>query len=222
MAGVVPDPPVIRDDLSSRLVHLTRGTPQEAAESFRAILSDKCIKAHGGKKTSPYPRICFSEAPLSKVAHLIASGDKSFRYQYFGISLEKRYLFELGGRPVIYQPEAERTLLPPAMQYRHVTYDPTVPGQRDVTYEREWRIPRAELTLDPRAMTLIVPTREWAYQARDGRRGQVQMSMLVTGGFGGRPMTEDLWYFLVLEDLGIPISGAPKPPEGWFPPPAVD
>ena len=68
-------------------------------------------------------------------------------------------------------------------------------------------------------MTLVVPTRAWAYQARDGRRWQVQTSMLVTRGFGARPMTEDSWYFLVLEDLGIPISGAPAPPDGWFPPP---
>jgi hypothetical protein len=203
-------------------VHLTKGTPGEAADSFRAILKDKCIKAYGGQRTSPRPRICFSEAPLSNITQLIASGNRSFHYQYFGISLEKQWLFERGGRPVIYQPTAERTQLPADMQYRHVTYDPTVPGHRDVTFEREWRIPVAELPLDPRAMTLIVPTREWAYQARDGRRGQVQISMMITNGLGPRAMTEDLWYFLVLEDLGIPISGAPRPPDGWFPPPVVD
>ena len=129
--------------------------------------------------------------------------------------------FEPGGRPVIYQPAVERELLHPSVRFRHVTYDPVDPAQRDVTFEREWRLPAAELPLDPFAMTLVVPTRAWAYRPRDGRRGQVQTSILITRGFSGRPMTEDLWYFLVLEALGIPISAAPAPPDDWFPPPVI-
>ncbi len=71
-------------------------------------------------------------------------------------------------------------------------------------------------------MTLVVPTRAWAHRARDGRRGQVQTSMMITHGLGGPQMTENVWYFLVLEDLGIPITGAPSPPDGWFPAPYFD
>jgi hypothetical protein len=222
MTGVCPDLPVIRDDLSSRHVHLTKGTPDEAAASFCSILKDKKLRDFKGQEEDGCHRICFSEAPLSKLGQLIASAHSGFTYQYFGITLEKQWLFERGGRPVVYQPARERDLLHASARYRHVTYDPADPGQRDVTFEREWRIPVAELPLDPVAMTLVVPTRAWAYRARDGRRGQVQVNMLITRGFGGRQMTEDPWYFLVLEDLGIPITGAPEPPDDWFPEPVFD
>jgi hypothetical protein len=212
-------PPVIRDDLSSRLVHLTKGTPEKAVETFCAILKDQCLKAFpDGKKKSKHPRICFSEAPLSKLGHLIATGHPGFRYQYFGIIVDKAWLFKRGGRPVIYQPAAELELLDPSIRFRHATYDPLDIAKRDFTFEREWRIPQAELQFDPADVTLIVPTRAWSFQAREGRRAQVQRGMLVTRGFGGRAMTEDSWFFLVLEDLGIPISGALAPPDGWFPP----
>lgn len=128
-------------------MHLTKGTPEQAAESFCAILKDNRLRDFGGMAEDGCDRICFSEAPLSKLGQLIASQHGGFRYQYFGITLEKQWLFEKGGRPVIYQPARERDLLRPSARFRHVTYDPTDSAQRDVTFEREWRIPVAELPL---------------------------------------------------------------------------
>lgn len=58
-----------------------------------------------------------SKRRLSKLEHLIASGHPGFRYQYFGVMVEEAWLFKKGGRPVIYQPIAERTILSRRMSH---------------------------------------------------------------------------------------------------------
>jgi len=49
----------------------------------------------------------------------------------------KQSVFEVGGRPVIYLPDAEAAWIPAEEKWRHVRYEH---GQVDFTHEREWRI----------------------------------------------------------------------------------
>jgi hypothetical protein len=116
--------------------------------------------------------------------------------------VRKTWLFERGGRPIIYQPSSEKAKLGESLRYLHMDFDLRDPKVRDFTWEREWRIPVAELPLDDVAMTLIVPNRAWEAWAREKRSGQIQVSLMLTGGLGGPEMTRFKWYFLVLEDLG--------------------
>jgi hypothetical protein len=72
---------------------------------------------------------------------------------------EKSWLFAYGGRPVIYQSEAEFDALPETHRWRHVRYEPE---DVDFTWEREWRIPREELHFTPNDACLVLPNKEWA------------------------------------------------------------
>ena len=81
------------------------------------------------------------------------------RYSPFGILVRKDWLFRLGGRPAIYQPEAEFELLPETVRWRHVRYEP---GAVDFTWEREWRVQCDELRLEPANAEIVVPAGRWA------------------------------------------------------------
>lgn len=80
------------------------------------------------------------------------------RLQPYGVMFGKAYLFELGGRPVIYQPETDYDLLPASFRYRHVRYEPSGASPIDFTWEREWRLRADELHLHPESCSLIVRT----------------------------------------------------------------
>jgi hypothetical protein len=43
----------------------------------------------------------------------------------FGLMFEKNWIFDRGGRPVIYQPESELDLLPENLRWRDVRFEPT-------------------------------------------------------------------------------------------------
>lgn len=81
------------------------------------------------------------------------------RYSRFGIVVSKAWLFQWGGRPVIYQPDSEYGLLPRKLRWRHVRYEP---GEVDFTWEREWRINCDELRFGPADIGIVVPDQEWA------------------------------------------------------------
>ena len=55
----------------------------------------------------------------------------------YGVMLSKSAVFQLGGRPVIYLPDAEGTWIPDEHKWRHVRFEH---GQIDFTHEREWRM----------------------------------------------------------------------------------
>jgi hypothetical protein len=83
----------------------------------------------------------------------------------------KDWLFERGGRPVIYQTDDEYSDLPESLRWRHVQYDP--PNGVDFTWEREWRIKIDELPLDSSVTGVLVPDAEWEGQLRrDYKRDQ--------------------------------------------------
>jgi hypothetical protein len=84
------------------------------------------------------------------------------RYSPFGVIFDKSWIFSLGGRPVIYEPEEEFALLPSQIQWRHVRYEPNGTPPIDFTWEREWRLRVDELNLNPVHAAIVVPDRTWA------------------------------------------------------------
>jgi hypothetical protein len=85
------------------------------------------------------------------------------RYAPLGVMVDKRWLYERGGRPVIYQSHAEFDELPESKQHLHVRYEPD--QGIDYSWEREWRIKTDSLELDPEQTTIVVPSRLRGYAA---------------------------------------------------------
>jgi hypothetical protein len=75
---------------------------------------------------------------------------------------DKSWIFDHGGRPVIYQPDSDFTILPEDLRWRHVRFEPTGEQAIDFTWEREWRIRCQELHFSPAEAVIIVPNDEWA------------------------------------------------------------
>ncbi len=192
-----------RDDLSSKLVHLTKGTWVGAAVIFQKIVAEKRLIGGTGGITDTLRCVCFSEAPISKLSAILADRSQlGFRYAPFGVMIDKDWLFEKGGRPVIYQPEVDYELLHSKQRYRHKTYEPA--KGIDFTWEREWRIQTEELKLDPSQVTLVVPNREWESQVLSERYSQIQRRSIVRLP-SPRAGIENEWHLLVLEDLGVQL-----------------
>lgn len=183
-----------RHDLSTKLIHLLKGkTDEENLGTLKSILragtllgNCECIK--GG-----YHCVCLTEAPISSIGSILDhAAIRGFRYRPFGIIADKDWIFELGGRPAIYQPLEEYDLVPEILRYRHVTYDPTHPSRPiDFTWEREWRLSCEELELICDRVSILVPRRECIYEMRDFERDEETVCP---------------WTYLALEDLGFTIS----------------
>ena len=85
----------------------------------------------------------------------------------------KTWVFERGGRPVIYQTEEEYHALPDSLRWRHVRYDPL--NGIDFTWEREWRIQIDELLLDTSLTEVIVPNSDWERRLQQDHDDQAFM-----------------------------------------------
>jgi len=207
---------MIRDDLSDKLIHLTRGgSDQEAADAFLSIINERALKGGCGNIKGGFRCVCFSEAPVSKLGHILAAPTAHrMRYRPFGIMVSKQWLFNLGGRPVIYQTDAEYAHLVNENQYRHVRYDP-ISGV-DFTWEREWRIHTDALALESQHATVVVPNRLWAEWFYARHMASISRRAIVTHGFiGPATVARFPWHFIALEDLGVSIPAvAPPPAEG--------
>jgi len=190
---------MLRDDLSSNLIHLTRGDTRESIiANFNSIITQG--KLHGSSVgiRGQHKVICFSETPISKLSINLANPNQDgIRYAPFGIILPKQAVFHMGGRPVIYQTNAEYDTLGEAHKYRHVKYEP---GIIDFTWEREWRLLADELVIDFDIATIIVPTRTWVEQFKAAHTSEVA----VVSSLLELPVaTRMVHHFVVLEDLGI-------------------
>jgi hypothetical protein len=199
---------MIRDDLSANLIHLTRGeSDQAAADAFLSIFNSQQLLGSVSDIRGGYKYVCFSEEPLAKLAYLLASTSKSaMRYKPFGVMLAKRWLFEKGARPVIYQPEAEYKLLSEPLRYRHARYEP---GKVDYTWEREWRTRADAFALEPDQITFIVPTRAWEQWAQQKHAESQYALNIASQGFV--PTKSIPWHFAVLEDMGVAIESVDPP-----------
>lgn len=151
-----------RIDISDSLIHFTKAaTYQEALETLLAIVSEGRLIAGNGMIRGGYRCVCFTEAPLAAVANGLVNAGSFTRYVPFGLMFSKRWLYERGGRPVIYQADAEFRQLPEAVRWRHVCYEPNATPPIDFTWEREWRICQDELYFAPNEAALVVPNADW-------------------------------------------------------------
>lgn len=147
----------VRLDISDFLVHYTKGT--EAVAAFRNIVDGGAITGGRGHIKGGYQCVCFTESPVHAIRDILLRRSKcELKYEPFGIAVSKPWLFEQGGRPVIYQAEDEFAALPENLRWRHVTYDPVRRPPADFTWEREWRIKTDSLSINPRDACLIVPS----------------------------------------------------------------
>jgi hypothetical protein len=154
---------VARDDISDKLIHFTRGgTLEEAFTNLRTIIDEGRLIGGNGFVKGGYKCVCFSEAPLAALEHGLLNSSAYSRYSPFGVMFEKKWIFEHGGRPVIYQPDAEYDVLPESYKWRHVRYEPHEEEPKDFTWEREWRVQTEELNFDPSVAAVVVPDRDWA------------------------------------------------------------
>lgn len=185
---------VIRDDLSDRLVHLTKG--DDPFSTFTKILNERALLGGDGFIKGKHRCVCFSEAPLSKLPQILSTPHETVKYRPYGFVFTKRWVFEKGGRPVIYQPDPDYDLLPQSKQHLHVRFWLSSRYNVDHTWEREWRVKTDRLDFTPDEVTLLIPTRTvsdalkkyWTNYHKDA------------GSAAPYP-----WHHIVLEDLGIEI-----------------
>lgn len=148
-----------RADLSNDIVHWIKGaSDDEAFETVRRIVREHRLLGGNGHIRGGYRCVCFTEAPQGSFHQVIG------RYRPFGIRLPKRWLYARGGRPVIYQSDAEYDQLPESHKWRHVRYEPGATPPIDFSWEREWRIKTEELPLPPGEANIIVPRESWAHE----------------------------------------------------------
>jgi len=146
-----------RVDLSNDLIHWIKGdSDEEAFEIIRQIVREQRLRGGSGHIKGRYQCVCFTEAPQTTFHDVIG------RYRPFGVRVSKRWLYSEGGRPVIYQREAEFEALPESHRWRHVRYEPDCEPPVDFTWEREWRIRTDVLVLPPGEARLVLPHQEWA------------------------------------------------------------
>jgi hypothetical protein len=166
----------VRRDLGHLLFHFTRSVspdstglepevPMSAFDVLQKILRERRLIGSGRWVKGGHRCACFTEAPISELASVFAlsesSTEKNPRYEPYGIAVRKEWLFERGGRPVIYQTDSERESLPQGIQWGHVRYEPP---NIDFTWEREWRLCIDILTLEPQDTLVVVRTVQEAYR----------------------------------------------------------
>ncbi|CZW65401.1 hypothetical protein RJO53_003032 [Enterobacter hormaechei] len=122
------------------------------------IIDDGFLRASGKDTFKSIESVCFTESPKEVMKH------QTSRYMPFGFSFEKSYLFEQGGRHVIYQTKEEGIAMPSEMHWRHVTYNPNETSKRkegiDFTWEREWRLNKSQLSILD-INSVIVPNQDY-------------------------------------------------------------
>lgn len=134
-----------RNDISTSLIHLTRGTDDETPlDILKKILSDGKIKGSNntgfikGKNSAT----CFTEMPISATKYFATGPEEDLpkqglKFSYYGIAISKKSGFHSGARPVIHLPNDEAEWIPEDERWRHVRLEEEVV---DWTHEREWRL----------------------------------------------------------------------------------
>ena len=148
-------PIINKRDMSEYLVHLTRSSESSSGfENLFDIVKSGIINGSCGYIKGSHKCVCFTESTLSDIVSYIKTHNELVerlpvprpRYELYGIAINKKSLFSLGARPVIYQPDDEYHLLPADLQYRHVRFDPQ--NGIDFSWEREWRLQTEYLDLN--------------------------------------------------------------------------
>jgi hypothetical protein len=163
-----------RSDISCFLTHLTKpqninGVPHESVEVLIKILKER--KLVGSTRESGFivgttPAVCFQEAPIHGIAQNVYYEEKlrllekheNKRYEGYGLSFLKPYVYNNGGRPVIYDRTDEaKKYLNKSEYWRIVNFDMSDENRIiDWTHEREWRVPN-DFVFDLSQVYVLVP-----------------------------------------------------------------
>ena len=181
--------------------------PSTASGVLRKILFEKKLMGGRGGIKGGFDCICFSESPIHELSRVLALAKRSARtdllpkYEPYGIAVNKQWLFDKGGRPVIYQPDSEYHFLPGGLKYRHKVYEPHKGA--DYTWEREWRIHAKELTLEPANTLVVVPyaSEAWDFAYETAEAGPSSYDR--AGNPEGPVQYEPTWQCVALEVLGV-------------------
>jgi hypothetical protein len=103
---------------------------------------------------------------------------------------DKKWIFEKGGRPVIYEPESEFRELPDSHKWRHVRYEPNAARPIDFTWEREWRIKCQDLVFQPNDVGILVPRQEWLDALRKEHEDEQDYDVEIYGILLGRTIAQ--------------------------------
>jgi hypothetical protein len=152
-----------RFDLSEWLIHFTRGdSPDLAFATLQAIIAERRLISGNRFIRGGYRCVCFTEAPLPAFTDDFVRQFPFARYSQFGVMFPKAWLYEQGGRPVIYQPDADFDLLPEQLKWRYVRFELDAEPVIDWTWEREWRIRCDELWFSEADAVIVVPDSYYA------------------------------------------------------------
>ena len=166
-----------RSDMSSQLVHLTRGAKVEGKKTgpvdvLFKILCDRRIDGSttaSGFVCGDRPASCFQDIPVYSVSQNVhfeelyrkEVPDAKVRYTGVGLMFPKPYIFRAGGRPVIYEDtDVAKEMLNEDEWWRIVKFDLSDKSHFvDWTHEREWRVPdKFDFDLDEATVLLSGPT----------------------------------------------------------------
>jgi hypothetical protein len=151
-----------RFDISDWLIHFTRGdSPGLAFTTLQGIIGERRLIAGNRMIRGGYRCVCFTEAPLAAFTEDFVGRVPFTRYSQFGVMFKKAWLYAQGGRPVIYQSDAEFSFLPEGLGWRHVRFEPDAEPAIDFTWEREWRIWCDELAFSQAEAVIVVPDSRW-------------------------------------------------------------
>jgi hypothetical protein len=160
-----------RNDISSRITHLTNGSsPDEAFENLINILDEQKIIGGLGYVNGKTPVVCLQESPLSSIAENLLyekylrdeNMSEQHRYRAFGLRFAKPFVYSKGGRPVIYGDVKEmKAILPESEYWRIVDLKlQDLNNFVDWSHEREWRV-KKELKFKYSQTEVIVPSRHY-------------------------------------------------------------
>ncbi|MFD0717277.1 DUF2971 domain-containing protein [Paenibacillus sp. GCM10027626] len=149
-----------RSDISGYLYHLTKPVKDDNGKTIMSsldvllkILKERTILGSTTEKgfiTGKRSAACFQDTPIYSLtqnivherAHKEELGGK-VRYVGVGLAFPKPYVFQKGGRPVIYEmKEVSKKLLPEDEWWRIVDFNLMDKNHIvDWSHEREWRVP---------------------------------------------------------------------------------
>jgi len=152
-----------RFDISPQVIHFTKGRDDEDAfGNLCSILEAGEIFGAEGNIRGGFTCVCFTEAPLAALGEGLVNDVAYSKYSAFGVMFDKRHIFALGGRPVIYQSGVEYDALPEELRWRHMRYEPDQEDVVDFTWEREWRVPAGSVQISAEVAGIVVPDDAWA------------------------------------------------------------
>jgi len=164
-----------RSDLSQYLIHLTKGDSKNSLTEMNVmlkILNDK--KLIGSTTSSGFivgstTAVCLQDAPLFSVGQNIwyennkrkSNPNQKVRYGAYGILFRKRFIYDKGGRPVIYdKTEDAKKYIHESKWWKIVNLDLSNSDNiTDWTHEREWRVP-GDLQFNLKDIVIVLPNDE--------------------------------------------------------------